>query len=176
MGVGVLIINANENLDTLIEGGTGINSRSAYQDDSLPEKFESGTQNVPGILGFGASLKFVKNIGLDYIFQHEKKLMLDLFEDICDIKDLKIYTSPKLIKNFPGVFSINFKNKNSENITSVLGKAGIAVRGGLHCAPLAHEFLGTLSCGAVRISPSVFTTKQEIKKLSSILRKIKSKK
>jgi cysteine desulfurase family protein len=176
MGLGVLIINTDIKLKPLTYGGTGVKSRYYKQPDVLPEKFESGTINVPGILGLKAGLKFVNKIGTEYIFEHEKDLMLKFYnaalENIAGKNIIKFYTNDSLIKKFPGVISFNFKNKNSELIASILDEFNIAVRAGLHCSPLAHKFLGTLDCGTVRVSPCIFTNKKQIDKLISCLIKL----
>lgn len=171
-GTGFMIIN-NCKLNSLIEGGTGSNSVSRIQPNILPDKFESGTPNVPGIIGLSSAVGFINKKTPTSIYKHEKSLMRYLQSEIDNNKKIILYTdffdsNSKLVP----ILSFNIDNMHSEEVARQLGEYNIAVRAGLHCAPLAHEKIGTLETGTVRISPSIFTKKSDVDFLINCLRKI----
>ncbi len=162
MGTGLLIFNTDISLDTIVEGGTGSNSYSLEQPEILPDRFESGTQNLPGIAGLKAGVEFVMRRRTDNIFSSEMNHMQYLYDNLMRIKGVKLYTArPDKFYCVP-VLSFNIDGADSETVSSLLDDFGIAVRAGLHCAPRAHEFMGTLDGGVVRISPSIYTTRGDI--------------
>ena len=169
-GTGVMIMRDNLTMNTIIEGGTGSNSVVATQPDILPDKFESGTPNVQGIIGLGYGVNFVNKIGVNNIYNHEKKLVRYLEENLTKINGIKLYND-YFIKCVP-ILSFNVENMHSEEVAEKLSDFDIAVRAGLHCSPLAHKKLGTIESGTVRISPSVFTQKKDIDFLIKCVRKI----
>lgn len=162
MGTGMLIFNTDITLDTIIEGGTGSNSYSLEQPEVLPDRFESGTQNLPGIAGLKAGAELVMKRGIDNIFRSEMKHMQYLYDNLMRIKGVKLYTARPDEFHCVPVLSFNVNGLDSETVSAKLNDYGIAVRAGLHCAPCAHEFLGTLEGGAVRVSPSMLTTRGDI--------------
>lgn len=172
MGIGALITKYGENLQPLIEGGTGTNSISPKQPELMPERLEFGTQNMLGICGFKAGIDFTQKKGINNIFKHEMTLIDIIYEQLLKIKGIKIYTPKPDPMYFVPVLSFNLSNFSSEEVALKLDKNNIKVRAGLHCAPLAHEFAGTLSTGAVRICPSVFTSQKDIEYFIFILKKI----
>ena len=172
MGTGILVTCMEKNLDTLREGGTGTNSLSLQQPDTLPDRFESGTVNVPGICGIHAGIRFVKTRGISRILEHETLLMQRLYRRIRQSPKIHLYT-PEPDGNALGpVVSFNVEGMDSEDVGAFMAKQGVAVRAGLHCAPCAHKTMGTLESGAVRCCPSVFTTENQIAGFVSALRKI----
>ena len=170
MGLGILIAQ-NSIKTSIIEGGTGTDSLDFNQPDTMPEMFESGTLNLPAIVGAGAGVDFIKSKG-ESIYIHELKLTQMLYRMLLLNKKVKLYTPYPQKYMFAPVLSFNFADKSSEEISSLLDKCGIAVRGGLHCAPLAHKKIGTTNVGTVRFSPSVFNNENEIYKLINIIKKI----
>lgn len=172
MGTGVLVTSKGEDLQTIIQGGTGINSISYTQPELPPEKFESGTPNMIGIAGLHAGVNFVKQVGEETISSHEFKLIQWLYDELKAIEKVVLYTNKPNKEYFVPLLSFNVKNKNSEFIASMLNKNGIYVRAGLHCAPFAHKAFGTIEQGTVRICPSAFTKTEEIKKLLFTIKKI----
>lgn len=169
MGTGVLI--ADKPIDNpFILGGTGVNSISLEQPDSLPERVESGTLNVPGICGIGAGIDFLNSHNKSKILQREKELLGYLYQMLKRL-NAEIYTENPMGAQFVPVLSFNIKNRQSEETADYLGKNMIAVRGGLHCAPFAHRTIGTLERGTVRISPSFFNTPEEMEKAVFLLKK-----
>ncbi len=164
MGIGVLIANKTPN-KVLIKGGSGSLSESEDMPPFLPDRLESGTQNLPGIMGLNAGLEFIKQKD---VFSYENYLCKMLYENIVDFKNVNIVSLAPDQKVSP-IISFNIEGKHSEEIAEYLNKNNVAVRGGLHCAPLAHKTIGTIKTGAVRVSPSIFNTKQEIDVLSKLI-------
>lgn len=170
MGTGILITSKGKDLSTIIEGGTGTNSISYLQPETMPDKFESGTPNVAGIVGLRAGVEFVSKRGIENISRYEHSLIEFLYDELKKIDGIEMYMPKPTHKYFVPLISFNFKNKDSEVIAALLDKHGICVRAGLHCTPSAHKFLGTVERGTVRVCPSVFTTENEIKFLIKVLK------
>lgn len=173
-GTGGLFINNDIEVNSLIEGGTGSNSSSMEQPDFLPDKFESGTLNTPGIAGLCEGIKFIKNTGINKIESYEKQLTEYLLEELKKISNVKIYGTSDS-KNRCSVISINLDNIDSSTVGYMLNKNNIAVRTGYHCAPLVHEVIGTKEYGTVRISPGYFNTFKDIEACLSCIKDILSK-
>lgn len=170
MGTGMLIING-ELPQTIIEGGTGTASINMHQPDDMPERYESGTVNVPGICGISAGIDFVRSKGINHIYSHEMALIGRAYDGLANIRKVRLYTK-KPDENFVPVLSFNIGSVNSVEAADALAKYGIATRAGLHCAPTAHKRLGTLSQGTVRICPSAFTSAYDIDRFLSAVQKI----
>ncbi len=171
-GTGGLYIHPNINLRTIRQGGTGSQSESLYQPDMLPDKFESGTLNTPGIAGLGAGIKRIIKEGQSKMLSHERRLGKLFLEALSHIKGIKIY-GPCDVSKQTGIVSVNLKNKDSSEIANLLDERyDIAVRGGLHCAPLAHETIGTLHQGIVRFSYGAFNRLDEVKTCIKALEEI----
>lgn len=172
MGTGLLIISKNVSLNTLIEGGTGSNSESLNQPSVSPDRFESGTPNVHGIAGLWAGINFVQNEKCENILSHEKRIIKYIYDELKACNNVILYTdfydgTPK-----SPVLSFNIKSRQSEEIAALLAENGICVRGGLHCAPLAHKKFSTIKSGTVRITPSWFTSEKEAEFLVNCIKKI----
>lgn len=161
MGVGILIINSEVIPDTLIEGGTGSDSLSPNQPEFIPDRFESGTLNIPGICALKSGIEFVQAKGIENINKHEMNLIKQIFNSFSMNKSILIYNDYKM-KSVP-VLSFVYNGLDSEKTATILSdRFNIATRAGLHCSPLAHKSMGTLNTGTVRISPSIFTTDKDI--------------
>jgi selenocysteine lyase/cysteine desulfurase len=171
MGIGILVTECGGNLDTILQGGTGTSSISLQQPNDEPEKFESGTLNVPGILGLKSGVDFVNKISIKKIAEHENNLMLRMYEGLKECKAVKLYTNKPNISYSAPIISFNVLDKKSEEVSYFLDKYEVYVRSGLHCAPLAHNFFKTTAQGAVRISPSFFTTKRDIDRALKLIKK-----
>lgn len=174
MGIGLLLLGNDRIIDTLREGGTGSESSSFEMPRYYPDRMESGTLNVPGIIGLGAGLSFVSRRGIDRIYRSESAWIRQLNRQLSSITSIKLYTEEsKLDRNAP-VLSFTVNGKDSEEIARILGESyDISVRGGLHCAPLAHQTMGTSETGTVRIAPSIFSTENDRLLLVNSLRKIR---
>lgn len=175
MGVGILIAE-KEIANVLIEGGTGVNSALSIQPQEYPERLESGTLNLPGIVGIGAGIDFLNSKGIKNMYEAEMELARYLYNRIIRVTGCIIYTPlPENYKYVP-VVSFNIMGKPSADVAYGLDKSNIAVRAGLHCAPFAHRRLGTIESGTVRVSLAIFNTKRDIDALIFALNSISSKK
>ncbi|MBW7573612.1 aminotransferase class V-fold PLP-dependent enzyme [Caproiciproducens faecalis] len=172
MGTGMLITPDGSELSTMIEGGTGTNSISLDQPQTMPDRMESGTQNMMGIAGLRAGIEFVKSRGVKTIYQHEMSLVQNLYRRLAEMKNVKLYTPEPDAPYYAPVLSFNVGDIPSETIAQKLNDSGIAVRAGLHCSPAAHDFMGTLTQGAVRVCPSAFSNLGEMNNFVAALRKI----
>lgn len=171
MGVGVLICEQPiEN--TLIEGGTGTNSAEVVQPDFLPERLESGTVNVPEIMGISAGIDYVNRIGMKKLYTHELELTARLWSELSKMPHIRLYTNKPEPYAFAPVLSFNVEGKKSAETAAYLNDKGIAVRGGLHCAPAAHRQIGTLENGTVRVSAAAFNTQYDITALTAALKNV----
>lgn len=170
MGTGMLIIAGQAPLP-LIEGGTGTESVNLDQPSDMPERYESGTVNVPGIAGIGAGIDFVNSKGVDKIHAHETRILQKIYKDLSNINGVRLYTPMPTADNAP-VLSFNIRDEHSVTVANKLNTHNIAVRAGLHCAPFAHKRLGTISSGTVRIAPSAFTSDADAHNLIEAVRSI----
>lgn len=162
-GTGLMILENDVKLNTIIEGGTGSNSASGNQPEVLPDKFESGTPNISGILGLSAGIDFLNKVGTDNIYEHELAIVRYIQNRFSENPNIVLYTDLNNSNmKFSPILSFNISGMHSEETASVLSENGIAVRAGLHCAPLAHRKMHTEETGTVRVSPSYFTGKSEI--------------
>ncbi|MBO4733344.1 MAG: aminotransferase class V-fold PLP-dependent enzyme [Clostridia bacterium] len=171
MGLGILIAE-REIGDTLIEGGTGTNSDSYYQPDSMPERYESGTLNLPAVMGAAAGIDFVKN-NMESNYKKEMRQIRRIYAALDKMPHIELYTPYMADNMYMPVLSFNISGVPSEETAEYLNRGGIAVRAGLHCAPAAHKKLKTLNSGTVRIAPGVFTTDAQVGYLVKILNNYK---
>lgn len=163
MGTGLLIINSEVIPESLTQGGTGSLSAQINQPEILPDKFESGTHNLLGIAGLNEGIKYVLNKTPQKIFDYEIKLAQNLYDGLRKIKNIELYTPKPDEKQLVPVISFNLKDTDSERTAQILNdRFNIAVRAGLHCAPLAHKCFGTLEKGTVRAVISSFSTQNEV--------------
>ena len=162
-GTGGLYIRPGLDIDAILHGGTGSESESLIQPESMPEKFESGTLNTPGLAGLAAGIRFILETGTENIKRHETALTNRLIEGISGIAGINII-GPGPSQNRGSVVSLQIENCSSADAALMMDAAfNIAVRGGLHCAPDAHRTAGTLgSGGTVRISPNFLNTEDDI--------------
>lgn len=162
-GTGLLLCGADQPVKTLLEGGTG--SLSAQQDmpDFLPDRLEAGTHNIPGIAGLFEGIRYVSRCGEAAILQHERALMMQAARGLSQIPDVRVFAAPDPAQQ-AGVLSFLVAGQDCEVTGEYLGEHDIAVRAGLHCAPVAHATAGTLSCGTIRASFSAFNTPEEIRR------------
>lgn len=158
-GTGVLCINNDEVLlSTIIEGGTGSNSNDSKMPIFLPDRLESGTQNIPGIIALCEGIKFVSSYKTDEILNYELELSSYIIDSLKEINDITVYDE---MQNKSGVFSFNIESLDSEIVCHLLDLNNICIRSGFHCAMLAHNSMGTNISGTVRVSPNIFNTKSE---------------
>ena len=170
-GTGALYIDPELKLNHIMEGGTGTDSKSRLQPWEFPEGYEAGTINAPAIIGLGYSAEFVEKIGPEAIGKYEEELIGWLDERL-DEMDFVTRYGPQACRK-TGISLINIRGIAAEEVTSILSsRYGIAVRGGFHCAGLAHKTIGTWDEGAVRISVGPFNTRRDMEKLTDAIREI----
>lgn len=169
-GTGGLYIRPGLTLNTLRQGGTGSSSESMLQPDETPERYESGTLNYHGIAGLAAGAEYVME-NLASIYMRERELTTYLYEELGKLPGATVY-SPATEAGRAGIVSFNIGDLSSSQAADALDSLGFAVRGGLHCAPGAHAFLGTLQRGAVRASVGHATTFDEIERFVQAVKSI----
>lgn len=145
-----------------IEGGTGSLSHSERQPSQMPDKYESGTPNLPGIVGLLASLEWIEKEEMRIIRAREEFLGWKLENGMRKIKGLRILGPDSDDTKLP-VFSVNISGRDNGRLARDLSDTyGIETRPGLHCSPLAHRTLGSFPEGGLRLSPGYFNTEEEI--------------
>ena len=168
LGVSGVVMKKDIDLKPLIYGGTGVESANQNMPDIFPIKYEGGSHNILAISGLNASLKWLKNIGIENIYKREKEIFNKLISLLKTYENIEI-VGYREVKEQVGVVSCIFKGYAPDEIGQVLSDMDIAVRTGLHCSPYAHEFFGTFPAGTVRLSISYFTTDDELNKLKVAL-------
>jgi len=156
----------------LEQGGTG--SRSEYEEhpDFMPDRFESGTPNTIGIAGLGASIDYIKTLGVENIRKKEMHLTKLFLDAVTSIKGVKVYGVNDVNKKIP-VVSFNIKGMMPSDISYILDREfNIMSRPGLHCAPSAHRTIGSFPEGTVRFGFGMFNTEEEIKIAAEAIEKI----
>lgn len=171
-GIGGFIIDddLNEICKPLLQGGTGSLSHEIHQPNFMPDKFESGTLNIPGIVGLSNSIEFINKVGIQNIKEKNSRLYKKLLNGLLDIKNYNVYgdiTGNKATTSL----SFNLKGVDTSELSLYLESYGISNRSGLHCAPMCHETIGTFPSGTVRLSISYFNTEEDIDYALSILKK-----
>ena len=163
MSSGVLAFNDDTNVTPLTYGGTGIETFNLDQPKCYPEKLESGTLNLPAIASLKEGVFYVKkNLNnFQYVLEGYVNKTIDALRNI---KGVKVYSKP----NTAGIVSFSFNDIDSETASDIYNKEyDIAVRGGFHCAPLIHRFLGTDKNGLVRAS---FSPHNSLRELGSFIK------
>lgn len=170
-GTGLLLCGSQTPVTPLLYGGTG--SASLVQDmpDFLPDRLEAGTHNIPGLAGLLEGLAFVAKKGPETILAHERKLAAMAREGLAQLPGVQVF-GDSLGANQSGVLSFRVHHMDCEEAAAWLGERGVAVRAGLHCAPLAHEAAGTLSTGTVRASFSAFNTAGEVERFLDLVERM----
>lgn len=170
-GTGLLLWLADWKPHPLLFGGTGSQSIERDMPEELPDRLETGTHAVASIAGLAAGIRFVQGIGTVRIAQHERVLRQRLMERLANIHGVHCFASPQEEQQ-TGVLSIVCDNWDVETVSQRLAEREICVRGGLHCAPLAHQTAGTLETGTVRLSAGWFQTEEDMEKTADALEEI----
>ena len=162
-GVGALVLRDSLMLNTLIEGGNGVNSLETSMGMISPERYEGGTLCTPAIVGLCEGVKFIREIGIDRIVAHEHALWRRAYISLCEIDGIEFYGD----SSAGSILLFNIKGIPSDDLGSALAQKGYCLRTGYHCSPLAHKTLGTPDGGAVRMSFSVFNTEGDIDRVTA---------
>ena len=160
-GTGVLLCRDEAETAPLLFGGTGSQSRDAAMPAWLPDRLEPGTHNVPGIAGLLAGVRWVQRHTIHAALAHERELLAAFSKRLSGDSRVRLFLAPDPTLQ-AGVLSVQMQGLDCEEAAARLGERGIAVRAGLHCAPLAHKTAGTLEEGTVRFSFSPFNTVGEV--------------
>ena len=163
-GIGALLLEPSfaRELTPLVTGGTGSASDTEIQPHFMPDRFESGTPNVPGIYGLEAALAFLEETGVERIAEHDRMLTGRFLDGLRTIPGAAL-VGPDTVEGRVGVLSVDFLNlDNAEAAEKLEREFGILTRCGLHCAPSAHKTLGTFPRGTVRFSLGWFNTEADV--------------
>lgn len=175
LGTGVLVVRDEvaAQMVTWREGGTGSASESALQPTTGTDKFESGSHNAAGLAGLLAALTWIAERGVGAIRAHEAELMSQMIDRLEAIEGLTWY-GPRTTEDRVGVFSVRCDGLAAQELAAVLeDQFGVLSRAGLHCAPHAHEAIGTLEVGGTtRLSTGVFTTAEDVEAATAALAEI----
>ncbi len=172
-GTGVLIVNKAVDLIPVFHGGTGSHSEQTHQPLERPNRYESGTLNTPGIAGLSAGIDEVLHIGIENIFEHEWELTKYCLDRMSAIEGVRIYGPDKSIKRL-AVIPFVIEGTDIQEVTMIFDQHyQVALRGGLHCTPMAHETIGTIETGTIRASFGVYNTKDEIDQFITMIKEIK---
>ena len=168
-GTGLLALREGVDPEPLILGGTGSASESVRQPMLLPDRYESGTVNLPGIAGLLAGIELVAKNRKD-IHRHETALNDRLRRQLRQISGLRLLGDDDV--PHVGITSVVPEGGDSAALADALDATGVAVRSGLHCAPAMHSYLGTMKSGAVRFSPGPYNTEQEINDVAALVARL----
>lgn len=168
-GTGLLL--CDREAAPVLYGGTGSASLLQEMPEELPDRLEAGTHNMPGIAGLLAGLRFVQRTGLKTIAGQERAVAAAAAAELRRLPGVTVYASEGFLHQ-TGVLSFCVEGRDCEEVGELLALRGIAVRSGLHCAPLAHRTAGTLPGGTVRLSVSVFNTLGQAERFADEVRRI----
>lgn len=170
-GTGLLLCGERA-AEPVLLGGTGSLSARREMPDFLPDRLEAGTHNVCGAAGLLEGMRFVRRLGLPKIAAHEGELNRRMMDGLARLPGVRVFRGDAASQS--GLCSFCVEDMDSETVGEALSARGIAVRAGLHCAPLAHQSAGTEACGTVRVSFSAFNRAGEVdamlRRMEEILR------
>lgn len=164
-GTGMLILGKGVTLDTLMEGGNGMDSLRGEMGEDTPERYEAGTLQTPAIAGLRAGLELVRSVGIDAIREHELELGLRLREGLMTLPRVKVYAPHRV----GAVTLFSVEGYTSEEVGRLLDSEGICVRTGFHCSALGHRTLKTPEGGAVRASVGWFSRERDVEELLRVM-------
>ena len=172
-GIGVLWVKKNvlETMNPFHGGGDMIREVHKFETtwNDLPYKFEAGTPNIADVIGFGAAIDYLSNIGMDNVREHEIELTKYALDKMSQIKGMTIYGTKDISKR-GGVISFNFADVHPHDVAQIIDEEGIAVRSGHHCAQVLMEKLDVAATS--RASFYIYNTKEDVDALVSSLEKV----
>ena len=175
LGTGFLYVRpgVEKTLQTIREGGTGSVSEQAVHPDFMPDKYEPGSHNAIGIIGLSEGVRWVAEQTVEKLASHELDLVRSFIEGVGDVEGLTYY-GPQGVRSRIGVFSVRVDGYEPQELSAILeSHYGILTRSGIHCAPLAHEAIGTASSGGTtRLSFGPFLSVQDVKFATDALAEI----
>lgn len=171
-GVGAVYMRDGIDPAPLRFGGTGSKSESIEQPAVLPDKYESGTPNTPGIASLLGGLSFIEETGLENVAQKEQKMRARIVSGLLGIDGVKVYGILDSADDTIPVVSFNVNNKLPSEVGYILNREHIYARVGLHCSPVAHQTIGTFPQGTVRVAPGFFTSEEDIEVFLKVVKDI----
>ena len=163
MGSGFVVFSDKTFPVPILEGGSGYDSLNTHMPNELPERLEAGTLSTVAISTVCEGIKYINSYGIECI-DHKLKLLCKYSKELLsELDNCTVYGADN------GIVSFNINGKSSNEVADLLNKHGIYVRGGLHCAPLSHQFYGTISSGMVRASFSLFNKTSDIDRMCKVL-------
>lgn len=173
-GIGALLLEPAlaAQMTPIISGGTGSASDSEEIPTYMPDRFEPGTPNVPGIYGLEAALEFLERIGVEAVAAHDRLLTARFLDGVRSIPGVSV-VGPDTVEGRVGVVSLDFPGRDNAEVAGALEMDyGVLTRCGLHCAPSAHQTLGTFPRGTVRFSWGWFSTERDIDRALEAIRSV----
>ena len=167
-GISGFVMEPSIKLPVVLFGGTGYESANQDMPESMPEKYEMGTLNVVGIAGFNASLKWIQEKTIETLALKEKENRGKLLEILNNYEFIRIVGNYES-NEYVGIVSCLIEGISSDSAGNIFDRQGISVRTGLHCAPLAHKFMGTYPAGTIRFSVNYFTSEEDFEQLIEAL-------
>lgn len=167
-GISGFVMEPSIKLPAILFGGTGYESANQDMPESMPEKYEMGTLNVVGIAGLNASLKWIQEKTIETLALKEKENRGKLLEILSNYDFIRIVGNYES-NEYVGIVSCLIEGISSDSAGNIFDRQGISVRTGLHCAPLAHRFMGTYPAGTIRFSVNYFTSEEDFEQLIEAL-------
>ncbi len=167
-GISGFVMNPAIKLPAVIFGGTGYESANQDMPESLPEKYEMGTLNIAGISGLNAALKWIQEMSETALMKKEEENRKKLIDLLDNYEFIRIIGNQEG-RRYVGIVSCLIDGISSDSAGNIFSEQKIAVRTGLHCAPLAHQFMNTYPAGTVRFSVSYFTNEEDFEQLKTAL-------
>lgn len=167
-GISGFVMEPSIKLPAVLFGGTGYESANQDMPESMPEKYEMGTLNVVGIAGLNASLKWIQEKTIETLALKEKENRGKLLEILSNYDFIRIVGNYES-NEYVGIVSCLIEGISSDSAGNIFDRQGISVRTGLHCAPLAHKFMGTYPAGTIRFSVNYFTSEEDFEQLIEAL-------
>ena len=167
-GISGFVMEPSIRFPAVLFGGTGFESANQDMPESLPEKYEMGTLNISGVAGLNASLKWIEENSIEKIYRQEEVNRRRLLE-ILQKYDFIHVVGNQEGRRYVGIVSCLIEGISSDSAGKIFDEQGIAVRTGLHCAPLAHKFMDTYPAGTIRFSVNYFTSEDDFRQLQEAL-------